>query len=73
MIFVTKKLDCSDDLNKAIEMCEFLGGEIYEKHPSSITFLVEDEALKSGVLSLIIQKIVVNMNRSDFVVLRNLM
>ena len=46
MIFVTKKLDCSDDLNKAIEMCEFLGGEIYEKHPSSITFLVEDEALK---------------------------
>lgn len=23
MIFVTKKLDCSDDLNKAIEMCEF--------------------------------------------------
>ena len=46
MIFVTKKLDCSDDLNKAIEMCEFLGGEIYEKHPSSITFLVEDKSLE---------------------------
>lgn len=46
MIFVTKKLDCSDDLNKAIEMCEFLGGKIYEKHPSSITFLVEDKSLE---------------------------
>ena len=46
MIFITKKLDCCNDLNKAIEMCEFLGGEIYEKHPDSITFCVEDETLE---------------------------